>query len=177
MYRQLIYCLPRAAIRMRNVTDGDSCYEHSNCSVSLFFRETGKIKTLFGFVSQPQKIFYMHPITSFNMWCGKHVQNCYTVCTATVAFRATSCLSKVLPCLSLGGPRCPCQWLSIKITPSCTLILFLFAKFILLTMLLYYTNCRSRKREIIQPNIYSLLPKVNQVIYTLDTIWMAISWS
>ena len=27
-----------------------------------------------------------------------------------------------------------------------------------------------KKREIIQPNIYRILPKVNQVIYTLDTI-------
>ena len=26
------------------------------------------------------------------------------------------------------------------------------------------------KREIIQPNIYRILPKVNQVIHTLDTI-------
>ena len=41
---------------------------------------------------------------------------------------------------------------------------------ILFTRLLYYTECRSRKREIIQSNIYRILPKVNQVIYTLDTI-------
>ena len=43
---------------------------------------------------------------------------------------------------------------------------------ILLTMLLYYTKCQSWKREIIQPNIDRILPKVNQVIYTLDTICM-----
>ena len=36
--------------------------------------------------------------------------------------------------------------------------------------MLYYTKCQSRKREIIQPNIYRILRKVNQVIYTLDTI-------
>ena len=40
----------------------------------------------------------------------------------------------------------------------------------LLTRLLYYTKCQSRKRDIIQPNIYGILPKLNQVIYTLDTI-------
>ena len=28
----------------------------------------------------------------------------------------------------------------------------------------------SQKREIIQSNIYRILPKINQVIYTLDTI-------
>ena len=39
-----------------------------------------------------------------------------------------------------------------------------------LTRLLYYTKCQSRKREIIQSNIDRILPKVNQVIYTLDTI-------
>ena len=43
---------------------------------------------------------------------------------------------------------------------------------ILLTKLLYYTKCQSRKREIIQPNIYRILPKVNQVIYTMATIYM-----
>ena len=31
-------------------------------------------------------------------------------------------------------------------------------------------NDKSRKREIIQSNMYRILPKVNQVIYTLDTI-------
>ena len=31
-------------------------------------------------------------------------------------------------------------------------------------------QCISRKREIILPNTYKTLPKVNQVIYTLDTI-------
>ena len=41
---------------------------------------------------------------------------------------------------------------------------------ILLTRLLYYTKQRSWKRQIIQSNIYRILPKVNQVIYTLDTI-------
>ena len=43
---------------------------------------------------------------------------------------------------------------------------------ILLTRLLYYTKCQSRKREISQPNVYRILPKLNQVIYTLDTICM-----
>ena len=33
-----------------------------------------------------------------------------------------------------------------------------------------FTKCRSRKNEIMQPNIYRILPNVNQVIYTLDTI-------
>ena len=33
-------------------------------------------------------------------------------------------------------------------------------------------KCQSRKREIIQPNIYRLLPKVNQVIYTMATVYM-----
>ena len=37
------------------------------------------------------------------------------------------------------------------------------------TMLHY--KCQSWKREIIQSNIYKILPKVNQVIYTLDTIY------
>ena len=41
---------------------------------------------------------------------------------------------------------------------------------ILFTWLLYYTKCQSRKRAIIQKNIHRMLPKVNQVIYTLDTI-------
>ena len=27
------------------------------------------------------------------------------------------------------------------------------------------------KREIIQPSIYKILPKVNKVVYTLDTIY------
>ena len=31
------------------------------------------------------------------------------------------------------------------------------------------TRCQSRKRGIIQSNIYGNLPKVNRVIYTLDT--------
>ena len=44
---------------------------------------------------------------------------------------------------------------------------------ILLTRLLYYTKCQSRKWEIIQSNIYRILPKVNQVIYTLNTIYEA----
>ena len=43
---------------------------------------------------------------------------------------------------------------------------------ILLTMLFYYTKCQSRKREIIQPNIYGILPKFNQIMYTSDTICM-----
>ena len=48
---------------------------------------------------------------------------------------------------------------------------------ILLTRLLYNTNCQSRRREIIQPNIYRILPNVNQVIYTLDIICMPnIKW-
>ena len=38
---------------------------------------------------------------------------------------------------------------------------------ILLTRLLYYIRCQSRKRDIIQSNIYRVLPKVNQVIYFL----------
>ena len=42
---------------------------------------------------------------------------------------------------------------------------------ILFTMLLYYTKCQSRKREIIQSNIYRILPKVDQVTYSLDTIY------
>ena len=29
----------------------------------------------------------------------------------------------------------------------------------------------SRKREIIQSNIYRILPKLNQVIYSLDTVY------
>ena len=43
---------------------------------------------------------------------------------------------------------------------------------ILFAMLLYYTKCQSRKREIIQPNIYRILPKLYQDIYTLDKIYM-----
>ena len=38
-------------------------------------------------------------------------------------------------------------------------------------MLLYYTQCKIRRREIIQSNTDRILPKVNQVIYTLDTIY------
>ena len=45
---------------------------------------------------------------------------------------------------------------------------------ILLTKLLHYTKRQIRKREIIQPNIYRILPKVNQVIYTMDTVYMPI---
>ena len=41
---------------------------------------------------------------------------------------------------------------------------------ILFTRLLYYTKWQSRKREIIQSNSFGILPKVNQVIYTLETI-------
>ena len=41
---------------------------------------------------------------------------------------------------------------------------------ILFTVLLYYNKCRSWKREIIQSNIYRILPHVNNVIYTLNTI-------
>ena len=37
-------------------------------------------------------------------------------------------------------------------------------------MFLYYRKCQCLKREKIQSNIYRILPKVNQVIYTLDTI-------
>ena len=40
---------------------------------------------------------------------------------------------------------------------------------ILVTCSLYYTIFQSRKREIIQSNIYRILPDVHQVIYTLDT--------
>ena len=43
---------------------------------------------------------------------------------------------------------------------------------ILLSRMLYYTKCQSRKREVIQPNIYGILSKRNQVIHTLDTICM-----
>ena len=43
---------------------------------------------------------------------------------------------------------------------------------ILLTRLLYYTKCQSRKRDIIQPYIYGILWKLKQVIYTLDTTCM-----
>ena len=38
------------------------------------------------------------------------------------------------------------------------------------TMLLYYIKCQSWKREIIQPNMHRILPNLNHVIYTLDTI-------
>ena len=41
---------------------------------------------------------------------------------------------------------------------------------ILFTRSLYYTKCQSQKREIIQSNICSILSKVNQVIYIMDTI-------
>ena len=41
---------------------------------------------------------------------------------------------------------------------------------ILLTKLLYYIKCKSRKREIIQPKIHSIPRKNNLVIYTFDTI-------
>ena len=41
---------------------------------------------------------------------------------------------------------------------------------ILFTRLLYCTKCQNRKSEIIQSNSLWILPKVNQVIYTLDTI-------
>ena len=43
---------------------------------------------------------------------------------------------------------------------------------ILLTRLLYHTKCQSWKREIIQSNIYRILPKFIQASYTLDTICM-----
>ena len=41
---------------------------------------------------------------------------------------------------------------------------------ILFAKLLYYTNYQSRKRAIIQSIIHRILPKVNQFIYTFDTI-------
>ena len=41
---------------------------------------------------------------------------------------------------------------------------------ILFTRLLYYTKCQRRKSEIIQSNSFGNLLKVNQFIYTLDTI-------
>ena len=41
---------------------------------------------------------------------------------------------------------------------------------ILFTRLLYYTKCQRWKRETLQSNIYRILPKVNQVMYMLDTI-------
>ena len=40
---------------------------------------------------------------------------------------------------------------------------------ILFTRLLFHTKRQSRKRELIQSTTYRNLPKVNQVIYTLDT--------
>ena len=43
---------------------------------------------------------------------------------------------------------------------------------ILFTMLLFHTKRQSRRREIIQSNIYRTLPTVNQVIYTSDTFCM-----
>ena len=43
---------------------------------------------------------------------------------------------------------------------------------ILFTRLLFHTKRQSRKREIIQSNIYRILQKNNQVIYTLDTFCM-----
>ena len=36
----------------------------------------------------------------------------------------------------------------------------------------YFKKCQSRKREIIQPNIYRILPEVNQVIYTIAVVYM-----
>ena len=44
-------------------------------------------------------------------------------------------------------------------------------KYNLETTLLYYTKCQSRKREIIQSNIYRILLLVNQVVYTFDTVY------
>ena len=41
---------------------------------------------------------------------------------------------------------------------------------IVFTRLLYYKKCQSRKREIIQLNIYRILPKVSHVMYSFDTI-------
>ena len=35
-----------------------------------------------------------------------------------------------------------------------------------------FGKCQNRKRDIIQPSIYRILPKVNQVIYTLDKLCM-----
>ena len=49
-------------------------------------------------------------------------------------------------------------------------IVILAQAVLLLTRLLYYTKCQRRTRKLIQPNIYGILPKLNQVIYTLDTI-------
>ena len=36
--------------------------------------------------------------------------------------------------------------------------------------LLYYTTCQRQTMDIIQPNVYRILPNVNHVIYNLDTI-------
>ena len=43
---------------------------------------------------------------------------------------------------------------------------------ILFTKLFFHTNRQSLKRVMIQSNIYRILPKVNKVIYTLDTTCM-----
>ena len=47
--------------------------------------------------------------------------------------------------------------------------IMILAQAVYVTRMLYYTKCLSRTKDIIQPITYRILPKVNQVIYTLDT--------
>ena len=55
--------------------------------------------------------------------------------------------------------------------PDIMILPYWFSR-ILFTSLLYYTKYKNQKRDIIKPNIYIIIPKVIQVIYTLDTMRM-----
>ena len=55
--------------------------------------------------------------------------------------------------------------------PNCMPGIMILAQVVL--QIFYSQGCfttQNRKKEIIKSNIYRILPKVNQVIYTLDTI-------
>ena len=55
---------------------------------------------------------------------------------------------------------------------SWSLLIFLLYSIYFVDKLLYDRKCQSRKSELIQPNIYRILTKVNQVIYTMATFYM-----
>ena len=70
-------------------------------------------------------------------------------------------LWKVNPVIYIMYPNC---------MPDILILAQAVLQILMFTRLLYYINCQSRIREIIQSNIERILRKVNQIVYTLDTI-------
>ena len=113
--------------------------------------------------------------------CPKFNQVIYTICMANIMIPAQT----VLQIFCSQGPLW-IQFLSLKrgiiqsnvhriiiyiIYTKCMPNIMILAP-VLFTRLLYYTMCQNWKRKKIQPNIYRILPIVNQVICTLHTICM-----